>query len=201
MSTGLAFWNGGNPIPIKSGVKVTLDDGTVLFNVTEADPANDIYNLVFTGDDAPTKYEISINAPSLSSPDIFMARTTSLRDLDQVQSIKRAEIRAFGESVLYGGMIHSGDDFATDAEATNISDTVMNGAGVPGGFGIEALDDTFVSMIQGEFDAYASALGGHYAQTLAVHASHIAVMLALGTAQEVVDYDYSAGWPANPVET
>lgn len=117
---------------------------------------------------------------------------------------KIAAIQTKYEQVVSGGMAHNGRTFSTqESIRANIANltaftargrvqrnkTVLDSEGVP------------VPMTPAEFTALADAMADHTEDAYDTLMLHITAVRGLSTSQEVMDYDFSTGWPVNPAIT
>ena len=94
--------------------------------------------------------------------------------------------------------IESDSDPATVQTVNLIATALSDGEILPAGFTWRDLTGAEVTVDEAQFKAFRNALAAHFVSAAKNAADHLAAVDALADAQAVIDYDFSAGWPANP---
>jgi hypothetical protein len=198
----LAFWNGGSPKRISSPRVVQLPNGNVIFGAA-VDPAQDIYNYVVVGDRPANHQRQGSVSHDLAGDTITTTYINIDRDLAQVTDRVVADIDAMAADVAYGGMIHLGQDVATDTLSvdtmTLVASAISDGETLPAGFSWENMQGVRFNLGDVQFAGLRNAAAQHFVQARKQAADHKDAVEALLSVADVVAYDYSTGWPANPV--
>lgn len=125
--------------------------------------------------------------------------------LEQLQAITIKDIQFKREQVLRGGIVVLNKPVSTDSgdvDKVLLMDSWRKIAGNTwpvGGVSIFTLEGERVKVNETQFDTLVSTLATHFYLTDNNADAHISAVEALATQQEVIDYDITTGWPANPV--
>lgn len=140
---------------------------------------------------SPGVYEIDRNV--IQKPFLGLLQTR----IDEVETLRR--------SVLYGGITSQTKPVSTVPSELHTFDlmalTVLlgNRAFPPGGVKVATMEGERVNMNETQFKQLMDDLALHFYNTDINADMHIVAINALSTQQELIDYDITTGWPANPV--
>lgn len=198
----LAFWNGGSPQKIGNPRKVVTPGGDVILNAT-VDASNDIYNYIVVGDRPASHQTLGAASHNLAGDTITTTYTNVDRAVDGVRELALTQIDGKLSEVAYGGMIHLGQDVATDAVSvdtmTLVASALSDGEVLPAGFSWENMQGVRFVLTDAQFRGLRNAAAKHFVLARKQAADHKDAVDALLTVAAIVAYDFSTGWPANPV--
>lgn len=125
------------------------------------------------------------------------------KSVDIVKAQVKKEINIERGRRAHAGLVFSTKNFATDAttiESVNLITTaLLDGATFPGGtLKWDDMDGNTFNATEAQFKALRNAMATHFVLCTKQARVHMDAVDALTTYQEVVDYDYSTGWPVNP---
>ena len=121
----------------------------------------------------------------------------ALKPAADQRALRLAELDAFAEGVIYGGMIYQTRDYATDA-LTMTYHALVGAKGNAKPDSIRSLDGLLTGVNPAEYTTFVEALGGHVTAGVNNRDTHALAIRLLTDPQEIIDYDISTGWPANP---
>ena len=126
----------------------------------------------------------------------------------QIFDLKFADAKKHYYQVSNGGMIHNAKNYGTTTDTLNRIASVMslrgNGRAIKPK-GVFTLENELITMDEAAFIAYANAAGDHiensYDNLIDFHVVNLTTLLKdpNATAQQLIDYDVTTGYPANPV--
>jgi len=130
------------------------------------------------------------------------------KNVDAVKEKMKAHITAMRHNVARNGIIFSAKNFQTDAATVDsinlIATALIDGDTFPGGtIPWDTMDtpqaprETFEAT-EVQFKALRNAVSAHFVNCTKQTRVHLDAVDALSTFADLVAYDYSTGWPANP---
>lgn len=130
-----------------------------------------------------------------------------LKDTDTLRTMRLGDVGRMAEAVRDGGMIHqpSGDsvqNWDTRVERRASVGTMNHkSSGRRSGYKAFNREGIPVAFTPAKWNQYVDALADHVEDTEMNAIAHAEALMALTDSREIVDYDITTGWPANPVET
>ncbi len=128
---------------------------------------------------------------------------SSPKPVADVKTAKKLEVEEKMKAVMRGGVTILTKPIATDQESVDkfslIGAALSLGEPYPGGgIVIYTMTGERVNMTEAQFKDGLSDIARHFIIASNNAASHMAAIEALSTHADVVNYDYSTGWPSNP---
>lgn len=164
----------------------------------------DIYPVTVIKPELPAghKYSAPVDDP------VAKTRTYSdagLADIENLRQQKLNELKVKYEAVFYGGTTSLTKNMGTTP--TELFQTIMVGVATsldptvyPAGcVNLLTMEGNRVKPNITQFTTYTKDVATHMVQATTRYDVHYDAIEALATAQAIVDYDISTGWPANPV--
>lgn len=131
-------------------------------------------------------------------------KTVLTKNKQQVFALRLAEVERKHDEVSEGGMIYNAKNYSTTKESQNrignLVASIANGRGARQKK-IVTREGEFITLNALGFKAWANAFGDHAEDAydnMIAHSEALATLLTTGTAQEIIDYDITTGWPVNP---
>ena len=138
----------------------------------------------------------------VAGSEVLRTHTTGPRELGNLQALRRENILSRRHAAMHGGIVFAGRDWDSDpatVQTVNLIATALSdGEILPAGFTWRDLTGAEVTVDEAQFKAFRNALAAHFVSAAKNAADHLAAVDALADAQAVIDYDFTAGWPANP---
>jgi hypothetical protein len=133
---------------------------------------------------------------------VIWTHTTQLANIEVLKRLRAAEAVSKRSSVMYGGIIFNSKNFSTGADIVDILGLIgaalQDGETLPVGFTWTDMAGDEISLNNANFKLFRNAIAKHFAEAYKAAANHVAAIAALSTQQEVMDYDGTTNWPANP---
>lgn len=137
--------------------------------------------------------ESIINVTTVSRT--FPAKT--LKPAADQKAFRYAELDRYADTVAYGGMIYSTQNYATD-NLTLTYHGLVGHTGLAAPANIRDMDGVLTVVNPAQYRLFADAISEHVSDTINNRDVHSAAIDALTDPQEIVDYDITTGWPVNP---
>lgn len=137
---------------------------------------------------------------------VTMTHTTELKPIEKLKTDAKKNVINKRTEVARGGIVYATKNLATDGNAMNDINLIFNllnaGETFPGNtIPWDTMDGDVLNANEAQFLGFAKAVAQHRVSATKAAKVHTDAIDALSVQQDVLDYDNSAGWPANPVVT
>lgn len=156
-----------------------------------------------SGIDKNYYYNADANTWTFTNNQFIEGNTPTLKSIEILKRKRIDELTRLRITTALGGMTVLTKPVATDQESQNRVNIVASAlaAGEPfpaGGVPFYSMEGERVRLNETQFQTLVRAMALHLIQCQDVFETHEDALNALITQQEVVDYDITAGFPANP---
>ena len=135
--------------------------------------------------------------------------TKTFRAVDDIKAWKVKQIQDHRDGVLYSGLISTTGSKPISTQPIDLvrytyaALTVLQGNRTfpAGGLKLMTMDNERLSVNEAQFQTLIDDIALHTHNTDTNADTHIAAVEALSDEQQIIDYDFSTGWPANPAVT
>lgn len=125
------------------------------------------------------------------------------KNIENLKATRQAELYAHYLNVLYSGITVLGQPMATNQEAINkiniVNASVAQGWVYTGTIPFWNMEGGKLAVNAANFSTLVIAVGTHIVLTAKNYDTHEDAISALTLPQDVINYDITTNWPANPV--
>lgn len=135
---------------------------------------------------------------------VTTTHTTALKPIEKLKTDAKQKVINKRTEVARGGIVYLTKNVATDGNAMNDINLIFNmlnsGETFPGNtIPWDTMDGDVLNATEAQFLGFVKAVALHRVNATKAAKVHTDAIDALSTSQQVLDYDMSTGWPANPV--